>query len=85
MTSTLDSKGRIYFTDIAGSAVYRLDPRPTARSPSRPPSRARPTIQRSNGIQVSPDDKKLYVIEANGAKGGARHDQRLRPRRPTAT
>jgi gluconolactonase len=70
--ATLDSKGRIYFTDLAGSAVYRLDPRPDGSVSSPVRLLAAPTIQRSNGIQVSPDDKKLYVIEANGAKGGAR-------------
>ena len=65
--ATLDSKGRIYFTDLAGSAVYRIDaPGKVTRL------LAAPTIQRANGIQVSPDDKKLYVIEANGAKGGNR-------------
>jgi len=31
-----------------------------------------PEIQRPNGIQISPDDKQLYLIEANGAAGGAR-------------
>jgi len=70
--ATLDGKGRIYFTDLAGSAVYRLDPLPNG-GVSRPVRLlAAPTIQRSNGIQISPDDKKLYVVEANGAKGGAR-------------
>ena len=33
---------------------------------------AAPDIERPNGIQVSPDDKTLYLIEANGAAGGAR-------------
>jgi gluconolactonase len=65
--ATFDSKGRIYFTDLAGSAVYRIDaPGKVTRL------LAAPNIQRANGIQISPDDKKLYVIEANGAKGGAR-------------
>ena len=65
--ATFDSKGRIYFTDLAGSAVYRIDaPGKVVRL------LAAPNIQRANGIQISPDDKKLYVIEANGAKGGAR-------------
>jgi gluconolactonase len=70
--ATLDSKGRIYFTDLAGSAVYRLDP--LAGGGVAAPVRllAAPTIQRANGIQVSPDDTRLYVIEANGGAGGAR-------------
>src|SRR4051812_17609587 len=41
---TLDSKGRIYFTDLAGGAVYRIDaPGKVARILE---------IQRPNGIQV---------------------------------
>jgi gluconolactonase len=70
--ATLDSRGRIYFTDLAGSAVYRLDP--TLSGGVSKPVRllAAPNIQRANGIQISPDDKKLYVVEANGAKGGTR-------------
>ncbi len=64
---TIDSKGRLYFTDLTGGAVYRLDaPGQLARILSTP------EIQRPNGIQISPDDKTLYLIEANGAEGGAR-------------
>jgi gluconolactonase len=64
---TIDSKGRLYFTDLTGGAVYRLDgPGQIARI------LAVPDIQRPNGIQISPDDKTLYLIEANQAQGGAR-------------
>ena len=64
---TIDSKGRLYFTDLTGGAVYRLDgPGQLARI------LATPDIQRPNGIQISPDDRTLYLIEANGAQGGAR-------------
>jgi len=64
---TIDSKGRLYFTDLPGGAVYRVDgPGQTARI------LATPDIQRPNGIQISPDDKTLYLIEANQADGGAR-------------
>jgi gluconolactonase len=64
---TIDSKGRLYFTDLTGGAVYRLDgPGQLAQI------LAAPDIQRPNGIQISPDDKRLYLIEANGAAGGAR-------------
>lgn len=64
---TIDGKGRLYFTDLAGGAVYRIDgPGKLARI------LAVPDIQRPNGIQVSPDDKQLYLIEANGAANGAR-------------
>lgn len=64
---TIDSKGRLYFTDLTGGAVYRLDaPGKVTRI------LAAPDIQRPNGLQVSPDDRTLYVIEANGTKDGAR-------------
>jgi gluconolactonase len=64
---TLDGRGRLYFTDSSGAAVYRLDaPGKLARI------LAAPDVQRPNGIQISPDDKTLYVVEANGAEGGAR-------------
>jgi gluconolactonase len=64
---TIDGKGRLYFTDLTGGAVYRIDgPGQLVRI------LAGPDIQRPNGIQISPDDKQLYLIEANGAEGGAR-------------
>ena len=64
---TIDSKGRLYFTDLIGGAVYRVDaPGQIVRILSTP------EIQRPNGIQISPDDSTLYLIEANGAQGGAR-------------
>jgi gluconolactonase len=64
---TIDGKGRLYFTDLAGAAVYRVDaPGKLVRI------LAAPDIQRPNGIQVSPDDRTLYLIEANQAQGGAR-------------
>src|SRR5262245_41154428 len=54
---TIDDKGRLYFTDFTGGAVYRIDgPGRLARI------LASPEIQRPNGIQVSPDDKTLYVV-----------------------
>ena len=64
---TIDGKGRLYFTDLSGVAVYRIDaPGKVTRI------LAAPDIQRPNGIQISPDDRTLYLIEANGAQGGAR-------------
>jgi gluconolactonase len=64
---TMDSKGRLYFTDMQGAAVYRIDaPRKFVRILQAP------AIQRPNGIQISPDDKALYLIEANNQEGGAR-------------
>ena len=64
---TIDSKGRLYFTDLPGGAVYRVD---GAGQITR--ILATPDIQRPNGIQISPDDKTLYLVEANQADGGAR-------------
>jgi len=64
---TIDGQGRLYFTDMPGAAVYRIDaPGNLARI------LAAPDIERPNGIQISPDDKTLYLVEANGAEGGAR-------------
>ena len=64
---TLDGKGRVYFTDFNAPAVYRIDaPGKLVRI------LAAPDIQRPNGIQISPDDGTLYLVEANGAEGGAR-------------
>jgi len=64
---TIDGKGRLYVTDSTGAAVYRIDaPGKIARI------LAAPEIQRPNGIQISPDDRTLYLVEANGAQGGAR-------------
>lgn len=56
---TIDNKGRLYFTDPAGAALYRIDgPGQIARV------LAAPDIRRPNGLQISPDDKTLYVIES---------------------
>jgi gluconolactonase len=64
---TVDGRGRLYFTDLNGAAVYRIDaPGKLARI------LAAPDIQSPNGIQVSPDDRTLYLIESNQAQGGAR-------------
>jgi gluconolactonase len=64
---TIDSKGRLYVTDLPGGSVYRIDaPGKSTKLLSRP------EIQRPNGIQVSPDDKTLYLVEANQTKDGAR-------------
>lgn len=64
---TLDGQGRVYFTDFNSGAVYRVDaPKQLTRVV------AAPDVQRPNGLMISPDDRTLYVIEANGAKDGAR-------------
>jgi len=64
---TIDGKGRLYFTDLPGGAVYRID-----GSGQLARILAAADIQRPNGIQISPDDTTLYLIEANRAEGGAR-------------
>ena len=64
---TIDGEGRLYFTDFNGAAVYRIDaPGKLARILTAP------DVQRPNGIQISPDDRTLYLVEANGTEGGAR-------------
>lgn len=64
---TIDSRERLYFTDLTGGAVYRIDaPGKVERI------LALPDIQRPNGVQVSPDDKTLYIVEANPVENGRR-------------
>jgi gluconolactonase len=74
---TVDSKGRLYFTDpiftkvseqhVGIPGVYRIDPDGKVTR-----ILAGPGIQRPNGITIAPDDKTLYLIEANSSEGGAR-------------
>ena len=74
---TLDSRGRIYFTDRPGSnitsdqtgvhGVYRVDLDGTIER-----ILSEPDIERPNGIVISPDDQILYLIETNQREGGAR-------------
>ncbi len=75
--STIDSKGRIYFSDprygprdtmeIDVEGVYRIDaPGKVIRVLGR-------EIERANGVLVSPGDKYLYVADNNNNnRGGAR-------------
>ena len=56
---TLDGKGRLYFTDLAGGAVYRIDPDGKLTQ-----LLTAPTVQRPNGIVVSADDTRLYVADS---------------------
>lgn len=64
---TFDNKGRLYFTDLPGGSVHRID---TDGKVTR--ILESPAIQRPNGITISPDDKTLYLVEANQSEGGAR-------------
>lgn len=65
---TMDDRGRLYFTDAPGRAVYRID------APGRIERilDANDDIERPNGIQISPDDGTLYLVDANSAANGAR-------------
>lgn len=67
---TIDTRGRIYFTDFPGSnpvGVYRIDPDGKVARVLAPPQ-----IEKPNGIMISPDDKTLYLVEASQIEGGAR-------------
>jgi len=64
---TIDGRGRLYFTELNGAAVYRIDaPGKVARI------LAAPDVRSPNGIQISPDDRKLYLVESNQGQGGPR-------------
>jgi gluconolactonase len=67
---TIDGRDRIYFTDPSTadkSAVYRVDPDGKVTK-----ILSSPAIERPNGLMISPDDRTLYLVEANGADRGAR-------------
>jgi gluconolactonase len=62
---TFDGKGRIYFS--AGGNVYRIDaPGKVAQVV------AAPVVDSSNGVMVSPDDRKFYLVEMNRGPQGPR-------------
>ncbi len=73
----IDSQGRIYFTDpcygdrsimeMDIEGVYRID---VNGSVSR--VLEQPSIQRPNGIAITPDDKRLYLVDSNPGPGGNR-------------
>jgi len=64
---TIDGRGRIYFTEPHSRAVYRLDGPGQIQRILGPED-----IERPNGLQISPDDSILYLVEANRQEGGAR-------------
>ena len=80
---TIDSKGRLYFTDPAPDAVSQAPARP--RNAVGTPGVYRidadgritrllapPDTEWPNGLVISPDDKTLYLIEAHKIEGGTR-------------
>jgi gluconolactonase len=64
---TIDGRGRLYFTELNGAAVYRIDALGHIAK-----ILGAPDVRSPNGIQISPDDRKLYLVEANQAQGGPR-------------
>ena len=67
---TIDVKGRIYFTSrlpnddpkkLNVNSVYRIDPDGKVETVLREPD-----IHMPNGVEVSPDDRTLYLIESDG-------------------
>jgi gluconolactonase len=73
----VDGKGRIWFTDprygdrgdmdMDVEGVYRIDPGgKVARVLGQP------QVQKPNGITVAPNDRTLYVVDANDRPGGNR-------------
>jgi gluconolactonase len=80
---TMDSKGNLYFTDpvpdstspvavsksarIGVPGVYRID---TSGKVKR--ILFGPDTEWPNGISISPDDRTLYLVEANKVEGGTR-------------
>ena len=72
----IDAQGRIYFTSRVTerspktrnvNAVYRIDPAGTVTR-----ILAAPAIDMPNGLATSPDDKRLYLIDADGREKGSR-------------
>ena len=68
----IDSRGRIYFSSRSSNpdlekenvrAVYRVDPDGSVHQLLKEPQ-----IHMPNGIVIFPDEKTLYLIEADGAK-----------------
>jgi len=74
----IDTQGRIYFTDprykedrsdleMDVEAVYRLDPDGRVVRVLQ-----QPTVQKPNGITISPDNRTLYLVDSSPTPGGNR-------------
>jgi gluconolactonase len=73
-----DARGRIWFTDpfygddrsgleLDAEAVYRIDPDGTVTRVL-----SQPTIERPNGLALTPDGKTLYLVDSHSRPGGNR-------------
>ena len=80
---TIDSKGRLYFTDPAPDAVSQTPAKPKNATGIPAVYRVDPDLKLTqilsgpntewpNGIVISPDDKTLYLVEAHKTEGGTR-------------
>jgi gluconolactonase len=80
---TIDSKGRLYFTDPAPDAVSQSPARPSNAigtpgvyriDPDGKVTRllTAPDTEWPNGLVISPDDRTLYLVEAHKVEGGTR-------------
>lgn len=80
---TIDSRGRLYFTDPAPDSVSQAPARPNNATGIAAVYRVdadgkitrilgSPATEWPNGIVISPDDKTLYLIEAHKTEGGTR-------------
>jgi gluconolactonase len=71
---TFDGRGRIYFTAGPGGSrtagVFRIDQDGKLTRIITPT-----VVDNPNGLIVSPDDRILYIIEANQSQGGSRRIQ----------
>ena len=59
---TYDNKGRLYFTDLRGGGVFRID---TDGKVTK--ILGAPVIDSPDGVMISLDDKTLYIIEQKPA------------------
>jgi gluconolactonase len=64
---TIDSKGRIYFTDPGDKSIYRIDPDGTVAR-----ILTASVLGTPNGIVISPDDNTLYYVDTNTPEKGER-------------
>src|SRR5207237_133875 len=75
---TVDRDGNVYFTELRAQRIYKLgtDGELSVYRIDGPGQTARcltmPDVERPNGLQISPDDKTLYIIESGPAPAGPR-------------